>query len=196
MDYKQTDIKDQKLVYHMTDIKNLDSILKEGIKPRSELICFSDVGEPEILEKRKLLGLDQKVPFHFFTNNPFDGGVAKANPGVSFVILSVLRAHAQTHNWNVIPRHPLASEAISLLSYDDGMNAIDWAVMNSRNYSNRNCKSVCMAECLAPGVVSVDHIFSIYVKTDACEAQANQIVRKYNLSIYINKRVHMFPRNK
>ena len=142
------------------------------------------------------MGLDRRVPFHFFTNNPFDGGIAKANPGVSFVILSVLRAHAKTHSWNVIPRHPLASEAISLLSYDDGMNAIDWTVMNSRNYSDRNCKSVCMAECLAPGVVSVDHIFSIYVKTDACEAKANQIVKKYNLNIYVNKRVHMFPRIK
>ncbi|MEZ8743273.1 DarT ssDNA thymidine ADP-ribosyltransferase family protein [Vibrio atlanticus] len=194
MAYKRADIREQKLIYHITDIMNLDSILSEGIKPRCELAGFSDVADPEILEKRKRLNLDEKVPFHFFANNPFDGGVVKANPTKAFVILGILRAHSKSQNWEVIPRHPLANELISLMTYDEGMEAIDWGAMNTRDYSDANSKSVCMAECLAPGIVNADHIYTIFVKTDDCEARVTKMVRQYKLSLYVNKRPNMFPR--
>ncbi len=194
MIYQRVNIKEQKLIYHMTDKMNLESILSEGIKPRCQLSRFSDVADLEILEKRKRLKLDEKVPFHFFANNPFDGGVVKANPTMTFVILSVLRTHPKVENWQVIPRHPLASEDISLMTYDEGMEAIDWDAMNERNYSDANSKSVCMAECLAPGIVDANHIHSIFVKTDTCEAKVAQLVNKYQLGIFVNKRPNMFPR--
>lgn len=194
MVFKRADIKEQKLIYHITDLINLDSILSEGIKPRYELTRFSDVADPEILEKRKRFKLDEKVPFHFFANNPFDGGVVKANPTTNFVIIGVLRSYSKAQNWKIIPRHPLANGTITLMSYDEGLENIDWTVMNERDYNDANCKSVCMAECLAPGVVSANHIYTIYVKTDACEMKVNQMVSKYKLGIHVNKRPNMFPR--
>ncbi|WP_338417504.1 DarT ssDNA thymidine ADP-ribosyltransferase family protein, partial [Vibrio breoganii] len=187
-------LREQKLIYHMTDINNLASILREGIKPRSQLTGFSDIADPEILEKRKRLNLNEKVPFHFFANNPFDGGVVKANPAMIFVLLGILRTHSKAKNWEIIPRHPLANEAISLMTYEEGMEAIDWEAMNERDYSNANSKSVCMAECLAPGVVDATHIYTIFVKTDACEARVAQMVKQYKLGLYVNKRPNMFPR--
>ncbi|MGR3979423.1 DarT ssDNA thymidine ADP-ribosyltransferase family protein [Pseudoalteromonas sp. 1181_04] len=194
MSFERPDIRNQKLIYHMTDIINLDSILSEGIKPRCQLEGFSDVADSEILEKRKRFKLDEKVPFHFFVNNPFDGGVVHANPMKTFVLLGILRTHSKEQNWEVIPRHPLANETISLMSYDEGMEAIDWVEMNKRDYSDANSKSVCMAECLAPGVVDASHINSIFVKTDACEERVSWMVRKRELDIYVNKRPNMFPR--
>jgi hypothetical protein len=194
MVYKRADIREQKLIYHMTDIMNLDSILSEGLKPRCQLAGFSDIADPDILDKRKQFNLDQKVPFHFFANNPFDGGVVKANPMKTFVILGILRTHSKAQKWEVIPRHPLANEAISLMTYDEGMEAIDWDAMNERDYNDANSKSVCMAECLAPGIVDASHIHSIFVKTDACEVIVRQLIAKYNLGTYINKRPNMFPK--
>lgn len=101
------DIEAVKLLYHLTDIKNLESILANGLKPRSELAGFTDVADPEILENRKKLKLEDQVPFHFFGRNPFDGGVQVANPDKNFVLITVTRALAGNNNWKVIPRHPL-----------------------------------------------------------------------------------------
>lgn len=196
MGFERADIKVQKLIYHITDLINLEPILSEGIKPRCELVGFSDVADPDILAKRKRLKLDEKVPFHFFVNNPFDGGVVKSNPTKKFVILGVQRSRAQAENWCVIPRHPLAHEQISLMGYVEGFNQIDWIVMNERDYNDANGKSVCMAECLAPTTVSVTDIFSIYVNSDECETTATELVRKYRLGIRVNKRPNMFPRIK
>ena len=60
------DIKDQKLLYHLTDIDNIPSILKDGLMPRAEL----NGADSDIIESREGLGLENYVPFHFFANNP------------------------------------------------------------------------------------------------------------------------------
>lgn len=61
-----------KLIYHMTSIDNLPSILKFGLLPRKYLlqnhnIQFTDVADPEILSKRERYkkALSQYVLFHF-----------------------------------------------------------------------------------------------------------------------------------
>lgn len=59
------DISTQKLLYHFTNIKNLDSIFANGILPRSEIENFADVADHEILDSRKKLKLENYVPFHF-----------------------------------------------------------------------------------------------------------------------------------
>ena len=61
-----TDIKNQKLLYHLTSIKNIANIIEHGLKPRNELSEFVDVADSEILESRKSLSLEGYVPFHFF----------------------------------------------------------------------------------------------------------------------------------
>ena len=64
--------KDGKLLYHLTKLSNLDSIIQNGLMSRRDLECkgllFEDVADPEILVKRNCYGLDRYIPFHF---NPY-----------------------------------------------------------------------------------------------------------------------------
>lgn len=62
-----------KLIYHITSIDNLPSILKFGLLSRKCLlqnrdIHFTDIADPEILNKRERYkeALSQYVLFHFF----------------------------------------------------------------------------------------------------------------------------------
>lgn len=176
----------------MTPLKNLKGILKEGLKPRSQLDSFEDIADPEILKKRSTYDLENFVPFHWFTRNPFDGGVQEAKPDEYFVLFTVERALAQTQKWKVIPRHPLAHDSIELMDYAEGFAAIDWQAMNLRNYHDSYSKSVCMAECLSPTIVPVTNFFKVFVP----DAKVENYVQKQcsNLSIQLNIGVneHMF----
>ena len=73
-----------KLIYHITSIDNLPSILKFGLLSRKCIlqnhdIHFTDIADPEILSKRERYkeALSQYVLFHFFAKNPFDGAVCE-----------------------------------------------------------------------------------------------------------------------
>jgi len=157
------DIKEQKLLYHLTDIHNLPSILEYGLLPRSQLEEFEDIADSDIIDSRKKLKLDDYVPFHFFARNPFDGRVQKDHPDKTFILITVRRERARKLNWTIIPQHPLANENIELLEYDEGIEAIDWHVMNKRDYRDDYSKSVCMAECLSPKRVLAKRFFNIFV---------------------------------
>ena len=83
------DIRAKKLIYHLTSLKNMASILETGLLPRSRLDGFVDVADPEIIESRKGLRLECHVPFHFFAKNPFDGRVQRDHSKKRFVLIPV-----------------------------------------------------------------------------------------------------------
>lgn len=180
------DIKTGKLLYHLTAIENLESILADGLKPRSELTDFTDVADSEILEKRKKLKLENQVPFHFFGRNPFDGGVQVANKDSQFVLITVRRTYAKDNNWKIVPSHPLSDEDIVLMDYEEGFAAIDWVKMNEREYSDPESKSVCMAECLSPSTVDSSCFLSIFVKDAAIEGEVRKLLDKAGVSLHLN----------
>ena len=72
-------IREGKLLYHLTQLSNLDSIISHGLVPRSVLeqhgAFFSDVADSEIMRKRKAFGLDTYIPFHFHPYSSFDVAV-------------------------------------------------------------------------------------------------------------------------
>ncbi|OMH39412.1 DarT ssDNA thymidine ADP-ribosyltransferase family protein [Motiliproteus sp. MSK22-1] len=109
------DIKEQKLLYHLTDIENLPSILEQGLLSRSKVSGFVDVADADIIESRKNLALDHYVPFHFFGGSPFDGRVQIDNKDKRFALITVRRTVAEANGWKIIPRHPLANETASRL---------------------------------------------------------------------------------
>lgn len=87
-----------KLIYHITHINNLPSILKVGLLSRKKLLrnpslSFTDIADSEILSKREQYkeALSQYVLFHFFAKNPFDGAVCKKYGSENMVIISVRR---------------------------------------------------------------------------------------------------------
>ena len=186
------DIKDQKLLYHLTSLKNLESVLSAGLQPRSKLEGFQDVADHEILQKREALGLENYVPFHWFARNPFDGGVQSARRGETFVVITVQRTLASSLNWKIIPRHPLANDSIHLMDYAAGFQAIDWETMNRRDYHDPHSKSVCMAECLSPTTVLVNQFFAVYVANSAVESQVRSIATQLKLGLGVEVNKYMF----
>lgn len=186
------DYKNGKLLYHLTDIKNLGSIFADGLKPRSELAGFTDVADPEIIEKRKKLKLEEQVPFHFFGGGPFDGGVQLANKDSQFVLITVRREHAKANNWKIIPSHPLSDEDIELMDYEEGFAAINWAKMNECDYTEQVSKNTCMAECLSPNTVSPERIYSIFVKDKVVEGKVRTLLNNAGLSPFLNANPNMF----
>lgn len=194
MQKQRTNIKNQSLIYQITDLANLESILEEGIKSRSQLNPrrFSDVADRQILEGREAHNLHKMVPFHFFARNPFDGSVQESNSDIEFVILTVRRSLAALENWKIIPRHPLAIGKFQILDYADGMDAIDWELMSKREYHDPECKSVCMAECLSPTTVPSSNIFSIFTRNGKVAEEVGMLCNRHNLTPHINVQTAFF----
>lgn len=189
------DIKNQKLLYHLTDLNNLPSIFQQGLQPRSALQrdSFKDVADAEILEGRSKQQLDNYVPFHFFARNPFDGRVQKDNPDRRFVLITVRRDIAKANNWKIIPTHPLSGSP-KILEYNEGFSAIDWTLLNTRDYKNDDCRHACMAECLSEGVVLPERFFSIYVKNTRDWIDVLKFKEKYKISCNLYNNFKMFSR--
>ena len=187
-------IRDQKLLYHLTHLDNLSSILEHGLLPRAQIDDFEDVADQEIIQGRQDLNLQDYVPFHWFARNPFDGRVQADRPGEPFVLISVRRTVAQRNNWPVIPCHPLANGDIELLNYDEGVGEIDWDLMDERDYHDHECKSVCMAECLSPDVVSPDQFFKIYTPTNQIARGVELMIRRQRVQVDVAVNAGMFIR--
>jgi len=185
-------IKDQKPLYHLTSVENLDGIFRDGLKPRAGLSGFKDVADAEILKKRQALQLDNYVPFHWFAKNPFDGSVQRNRPEAQFVLISVYRSTAKQYGWKVIPRHPLAGDSIQLLDYEQGFEAIEWDVMSSRDYLDPHCKSICMAECLAPGIVKPDAFFKIFTPSEEVDALCVAKLQAADVNVQTSVNQRMF----
>lgn len=48
------DIKEQKLIYHLTSLENMSGILASGLLPRAHLQGFEDVADQEIIDNLSL----------------------------------------------------------------------------------------------------------------------------------------------
>lgn len=188
------DIRNQKLLYHLTSLQNVRSILESGLMPRALLGNFEDVADQEIITNRQALGLENYVPFHWFSRNPFDGRVQHDRPLEQFVLITVRRTLAEQGNWKVVPCHPLANSAIQLLDYDKGFAQIDWETMNRRDYHDPVCKSVCMAECLSPNPVPSANFFKIYAPTDSLAKTVADEISRLKLPLEVDVNGAMFLR--
>ncbi|WP_317246578.1 MULTISPECIES: DarT ssDNA thymidine ADP-ribosyltransferase family protein [Pseudomonas] len=188
-------IRDQQFIYHLTSVHNVPSIMQRGLIPRAQLNGdFADIADPEIIEGRCSEALEQFVPFHWFARNPFDGRVHQDRPDESFVLIAVERSLARRCNWWVIPRHPLAGGAFELLDYERGFAAIDWDMMDRRDYRDPLCKHVCMAECLSPGPVPAAQFAKIYTPSAEIERTVLQAARQSGYSrLWVDSNPNMFP---
>lgn len=185
-------IREQKLLYHLTSLNNVGSILESGLQPRSALNGFHDVADVEILAGRAEHGLDDYVPFHWFSRNPFDGRVRTDRPDEDFVLLTVHRTLAMARNWRVLPKHPLASQEFWFYDYREGFDLIDWGLMDNREYNDADCKSVCMAECLSPKTVRVADFFKIFVPTEQVQRRVLEELATRDLGIEVTVNRGMF----
>ena len=185
-------IKNQSLLYHMTDIDNLSKIFEQGLLSRSKLTNFVDIADPEILNSRSRLKLEEMVPFHFFARNLFDARVQLDNRDKEFVIISVQRIVAKNNNWKIISEHPLSADNLQLLDYEEGFDRINWDSMNEKNYQDKESRNACMAECLSLVTVSPVNFHSVYVRTNEVKQRVDGILRSFRVSPYVNVNEKMF----
>ncbi|ATW24574.1 DarT ssDNA thymidine ADP-ribosyltransferase family protein [Candidatus Formimonas warabiya] len=172
-------IRDQKLLYHLTSLENLEAILRNGLLPRNQMVRFDDVAEPGLIDFRRENGLNGYVPFHFFPKNPFDGRVQTDYPDKDFIYITLSRDFARENNFQIIPMHPRAMRPLELYDFDEGFGIIEWDTMDQKNYLNDVCRHICMAECLSPNTIMPIDFYAFYVKTN----EIKTIVRESCLSV-------------
>lgn len=177
-------IKDITQFYHLTSLNNIEGIIRDGLLPRESLCNFEDVADPEIIEKRNELNLNNMVPFHFFIHNPFDGRVMKDNLDKEFVYLCINRTYAKNHDWKILPRHPLACKKEDLKDYNEGFESIDWSIMEKRDYQDDYNKAVCMAEALSPIPIPIENFCYINVRTLEVHKYVDNLLKKYNKTVH------------
>ncbi|WP_019377557.1 DarT ssDNA thymidine ADP-ribosyltransferase family protein [Virgibacillus halodenitrificans] len=173
------DVKTKKLLYHLTRLSNLDSILEHGLVSRKlvkdKSVRFFDVADQEIITKRTELGLDEYTPFHFHPYSSFDVAVKSTFADEEFIYICILREVAKHNKFKVLPRHPLNNEeTYQLYEYEEGFKTIDWDTMHTLGTEERYTKSVKMAECLTNLRVPADVFQCIYVKNEDTKATVQQ----------------------
>lgn len=164
-------IKQGKLLYHLTKLSNIDSIIEHGLVSRKYIkerkVGFSDIADQEIISKRTELGLDEYTPFHFHPYSSFDVAVKSRYAHEEFIYICIKRDLARFNKFKVLTRHPLNDEKhFQLYDYDEGIEKIDWVTMHVRGTEDPYTKGVKMAECLTPLIIPAQHFHCIYVKNE------------------------------
>lgn len=159
-----------KLLYHLTKLDNLESIIKYGLLPRKKVIeqkiNFGDIANPEIISKRTELGLDAYTPFHFHPYSAFDVAVKHTYQEQDMIYLCFDRELARMNHFKILPLHPLSAEECVLYDYDEGFQRIDWGTMMEKNRTDDYAKHVKMAECLTEKTIPINHFRCIYVASE------------------------------
>lgn len=175
------DTKEGKLLYHLTRLENLESIIENGLVSRSILLEndaeFEDIANTEIINKRTQMGLDRYVPFHFHPYSSFDVAV-KNTYDEEFIYICITRELAKHNGFKILPIHPLAAVHPKLYEYTEGLDAIDWDKMHTLGNDCEDVKHVKMAECLTDLVVPYDCFQSICVGNSKVEKKVLAIIKE------------------
>ncbi len=164
-------IHDGRLLYHLTKLSNLDSIIEHGLISRRVLndkrTEYDDIADPQIVSKRMKVELDRYIPFHFHPYSSFDVAVKNTYNSDVFIYLCISREFAREHNFLIIPKHPLNLHDVNLLNYDEGFQSIDWNHMEKSSSESAEARLVRMAECLSDKPIPLNCFQSIAVEDDA-----------------------------
>lgn len=163
-------IQSGKLLYHLTKLDNLDSIIENRLASRKILIendvLFGDVADPQIMDKRTEFGLDKYIPFHFHPYSSFDVAVKNGHSGDEFIYICIQRSLAKQNNFLILPKHPLSIDEVNLFDYDEGIAEIDWDSMEESSTKSDYIKNVRMAECLTDKLIPISCFHSIAVRNE------------------------------
>ena len=176
--------KSQKLLYHLTKIENLPSIIENGLIPRRSIkeknIQFTDVADSEIIDKRTKLGLDAYTPFHFHPYSSFDVAVKHKFNSKRLIYICIERDFARDKKFKILPQHPLSIVDCKLYNYDEGFSLINWKVLCEAGSSHSNAKEIKMAECLTDSIILAEYFKCIYVANNDIKNEVELYFRKLN----------------
>ena len=199
-----------KLLYQMTSLYNIPSIIEHGIISRKMLestrIPFNDICSYNVSENRKhsQLGLSAYVSFHFFPRTLFEKSACNRIGYDNLAIISIYRPKnsEKVNQYKIIPTHPLSGGNHQLFTYKNGIQKVRWNILDDYDaydhkydYTNNMTRCATMAECLVPQKVEPDEIAWIFVYN---EKGKRYLLSKLGLNhpfsnkITINK--NMFPK--
>lgn len=187
------EIKKQKILYHLTHIDNLESIMENGLLSRNDALklnqSFVDVADPDILKKRKLNRLDDYVLFHFYPNSAFDTAVKEKFGSENFVYIAIYKEFAKDNGFKVIPIHPLHGD-FEIYDYEEGFEKINWELFEKKMQDisplqRTDARLTKMAECISIDRVNPDSFFCIYCH----DSKVEELKKKYSSICYINSGV-------
>lgn len=160
-------VKEGKLLYHLTKLSNMEAIIANGLLPRRYLLKhnfkFGDVADPQIINKREELDLDKYTPFHFHPYSAFDVAVKNTYADDKFVYICIKRALAEFNNFKILIKHPLSQNDCILYDYNDGIDRIDWDTMKIAGTTDEYSRNVKMAECITEQCIPPELFQCIYV---------------------------------
>jgi len=189
-----------KLLYHLTNVDNLDSILEHGLLPRKYIlenkIKFDDIADPNIIIKRQEKELDSYVPFHFHPYTAFDFAVKhKVSDSTKLIYICIKRKFAKDHGFSILPQHPLSGDSCKLYSYDDGFEMIDWNTMMEKGKIDNYAKEVKMAECLTKKIEIGGSYCVFYVASEEMKSFVEARMKAHHISFnppYVNIKAEWF----
>lgn len=190
--------KDGKLLYHLTHINNIESILKNGLRSRNQLNGqFADTADPNIIAERHeyTVDLSNYVPFHFFVKTPYDGAVCKKHGSENMAIIAIWRPTVNFDGYYIIPNHPLSGSP-EFLPYCEGFKKVPWHLMDNQNgrpYSDKVVRNACMAECDVDHPISVAEFAFVYVKTEQAKNRILSVGGACNIQRKLEVNPNMFP---
>lgn len=184
-------IRSGKLLYHLTKIDNLESILNTGLLSRRDLEesnkKFKEISDKSIVKLSKDLQLDKFVPFHFSPYTSFDN-VDREKFSDNLIYICVDRECAKKNDFKIIPRKADNFKEVDLLSFNEGIEEIEWKYMGKCYDCNDEIREIRGAECVTENNVSVDDVFGIYVKSQETGKKVRQLLKKKNIKadIYVD----------
>lgn len=189
-----------KLLYHITHVNNMQSILNSGLMSRQQLLTmgssFFDIADPEIIARRIEYknNLSNYILFHFFSKNPFDCAVCRKYGKENMVIITIDRELHNDYDFYIIPTHPLDVNNPDIYSYNDGYPLIQWNILDMQTNRDYNCpeiKKACMAECLVKDIIKPEAFSYLYVYNDETKIQISRMTNQEKIRITVNS--NMFP---
>ena len=186
-------VRNKRLLYHLTKLANLESIIEYGLVSRKSLIdqgkYFEDIADSEIINKRKDLNLEKYIPFHFHPYSAFDIAVKNTYYEDEFVYLCLNRTFAKENGFNILIKHPLSQEECILYRYEEGFDKIDWETMEKVGERDEYSRNVKMAECLTDRRIRVEDLTCIYVQNEEVKKYIEGLFREAGVSYnppYVN----------
>jgi hypothetical protein len=175
------------LFWHLTALRNMENILKNGLWSRKKLLDSNIEGiifDP-FAEEREKIGLNEYVPFHFLVWNPLDISLLKENEKnvkkETHCFITIKQETARELKSKIVFEYPNHKNNLELINYDDKcMPTID-KIRNETDYSNGKQKLRALGECLVLDHVDSKYFYSIIVETEKDKTELEKIMKKISI---------------
>lgn len=189
--------KDGLLLYHLTQVDNFKSIVENGLMSRKSIndggVCYCNIADMEIVDKRTELGLDKYIPFHFHPYSAFDVAVKNRYDAKRMMYMCISRKYAKDNDFKILPKHPLSEDECRLYDYDEGFKLIDWGTLTTRYINTDYAKEVKMAECLTDKRISITEFYQLFVPTQQVKAELIDIMNKCGVPESKQPHINVLP---